>query len=679
MNPRARLAAANRLQRSKPFKIVATIVIALLAIVTVSTYAINKALPEDAGASAAPLPQAERDTALDPNLAQDPAQAQELTEEEKNYRSAIEAGQQAFARVRHGQSDWQSVAFAAVVIAALSIGVVWLGLGLTYLALLASAAAVGVPLLRIDATATLGQVFLGVVALTASFVALLQFVRILLSHPGPVSSIARIVLDEAVRMRVSLVFIVILIIGLSALPNALDAAQPLRYRVQSFMSFSTGLSFWTVAVLTLLFSAATVSFEQRDKIIWQTMTKPVSAAKYILGKWVGVCALNAILLAVCASGIFLFVEYLRNQPALGERAAFVSAEGGQGDLTEDRWLLETQVLNARVAVVNEEPFTKATPAFQEGARKFIADRQALDNRFGATAGERAKITDDLYKGAITEYRSIEPGNSERYIFRGLAWARDHQKLLNFRHRIDAGTNRPDQFYDVTFQFTDSSRLIQRMAGGYWHTATVYPTAIHTVTQADIDNAQPEDREGLRDLDGSLVVLVINADVGTGYANPDTIIFPPGGLEISYEVGSYRLNFVRAMIILWAKLAFLAIVAIWAATFLSFPVACLVAFGVFLAAEGSGFLRQSLESFATTDREGNLQVFNLISSGVTTVVATAFSLYSDLKPTARLVQGQLIPVASVFRGALFIAAASSLLYLAAVITFRRRELATYSGR
>ncbi len=677
MNPRARLAAANRLQRSKPFKIVATIVIALLAIVTVSTYAINKALPEDARAAAGPVPQAERDTALDTNL--DQPQDQELTEEERNYRSAIEAGQQAFARVRQGQSDWQSVAFAAVVIAALSIGVVWLGLGLTYLALLALAAAVGVPLLRIDATATLGQVFLGIVALTASFVALLQFVRILLSHPGPVSSIARVVLDEAVRMRVSLVFIVILIIGLSALPNALDAAQPLRYRVQSFMSFSTGLSFWTVAVLTLLFSAATVSFEQRDKIIWQTMTKPVSAARYILGKWVGVCALNAILLAVCASGIFLFVEYLRNQPALGERAAFVSAEGAQGDLTEDRWLLETQVLNARVAVVNEEPFTKATPAFQEGARKFIADRQALDNRFGATAGERAKITDDLYKGAITEYRSIEPGNSERYIFRGLGWARDHDKLLTFRHRIDAGTNRPDQFYDVTFQFTDTSRLIQRMAGGYWHTATVYPTAIHSVTQADIDNAQPEDREELRNLDGSLVVQVINANLGTGYANPDTIIFPPGGLEISYEVGSYRLNFVRAMVILWAKLAFLAIVAIWAATFLSFPVACLVAFGVFLAAEGSGFLRQSLDSFATTDREGNLQIFNLISSGVTTVVAGAFSLYSDLKPTSRLVQGQLIPVASVLRGALFIAAASSLLYLAAVVTLRRRELATYSGR
>jgi len=670
VNPRARLAAANRLQRSKPFKIVATIAIAILAIATFATYTINQALPDADADAAQPLPQAERG---------DTPQGQELSEEDKTYLSALDAGRNAVDMVLQAQSDWQSVGFGTAVVAALALAVVWLGLGLTYLALLALAALVGVPLLRFGPTATIGQVFLGVVALTAAFAALLQLVRLLLSRPGPVSSIARVVLDEAVRMKVSLVFIVILILGLSALPNALDAAQPLRYRVQSFMSFSTGLAFWTIAILTLLFSAATVAFEQRDKIIWQTMTKPVSPWKYILGKWVGVCALNAVLLAVCASGIFLFVEYLRGQPALGERAAFVSLEGGQGDLTEDRWLLETQVLAARVAVVNEPPFNKTTPAFQEGARQFIEDRQALDKSFAAAPGERAKIIDDLYKGAITEYRSIEPGNSERYVFTNLAKARDQKELLTFRHRIDAGSNRPAEFYTVTFQFTDGSRLIQRMAGGHWHTATVYPTAIHKVTDADLADADPDRREELKALDGALVMQVINADASSGYVNPDTIIFPPGGIEISYAVGSYRLNFVRAMVILWAKLAFLAIVAIWAATFLSFPVACLVAFGVFLAAEGSGFLQQSLQSFATTDRAGNIQVFNLISSSITHAVAAAFSLYAELRPTTRLVQGRLIPVQSVLLGGLFILAASGVLYLAAVTTLRRRELATYSGR
>lgn len=669
MTLRERFAAANRLQRSRFFKIVVTIVIALAAVTSFSTYVIKQTVP--AGLEAVDAITEQDVAAVEPD--------EELNEQEVIARSAFQAGQNAYEQVLRAQSDWQSVGFGILVISVLALTVVWIGLGLTYLGLLVLAGLIGLPLLRFEPTATYGQIFLGMVALTASFVALLQLLRMLLSHAGPVSSIARVVLDEAIRMKVSLVFIVMLIIGLSVLPNTLDADQPLRYRVQSFMSFSVGLSFWTIAVLTLLFSAATVTFEQRDKIIWQTMTKPVSAWKYILGKWLGVCALNAILLAVCASGIFLFVEYLRGQPALGERSAFVSAAGGEGDLTEDRWLLETQVLTSRVSVFNEPPFAKNTPQFQEGAEQFIKSRQELDDRFAATPGERAKIIDDLYKSSIIQYRSIEPGNSERFVFRGLGAARDRGALLSFRHRIDAGTNRPDEFYTVTFQFTDGSRLIQRMSGGYWHTATVYPTAIYTVTEEDLAEAGPERLAEVKELDGSLVVQVINADVSTGQPNKDTITFPPEGLEITYPVGSYRLNFLRAMVILWAKLAFLSIVAIWASTFLSFPVACVVAFGVFMAAEGSGYLQTSIESFATTDQEGNIKIFSLIASVVTRVVAGAFSLYSDLRPTKSLVQGRLIPVSSVLLGGLFIAAASGVLFLAAVVTFRRRELATYSGQ
>lgn len=673
MNLRARLAAANRVQRARPFKIIASVLILLAAVAVFTTYVVLQTAPvgldETARASEQLTP------SPDEELAPDQVRARETV------RSALQASERAVDMVLQQQSDWQSVGFGVLVVTALALTVVWLGLGLTYLGLLGFAALVGFPLALYEPTAGAGHLLLGITALTASFTALLQLVRMLLGHAGPVCSIARVVLDEAVRMKISLVFIVVLLVGLAALPNALDADQPLRYRVQSFMSFSTGLSFWTIAVLTLLFAAATVAFEQRDKTIWQTITKPVSAWKYILGKWLGVCALNAILLAVCASGIFLFVEYLRGQPALGEREAFTSYAGGEGDLTEDRWVLETQVLSSRVTVVNEVPFTKNSPEFRAGVEQFIQARQDLDDQFGTTPGERAKIADDLYKDAITRYRSIEPGNREQYVFKGLGKARDSDELLLFRHRIDAGSNRPDEFYDVTFLFSDGSRLIQRMGLGFFHSSTVYPTAVYRVTDEDLARVRddPEMERELRSIDGAVVLEVVNANIATGEVNPDTITFPPGGLEFSYRVGSYRLNFVRAMVVLWCKLAFLSILAIWAATFLSFPVACLVSFGALLAAEGSGFLRTSVETFATTDDKGNVQAFNLVASVVTRLVSGAFSLYGDLKPTKRLVQGELIPLGSVIVGGVFIAIASGAFYLLAVITMRRRELAIYSGR
>lgn len=674
MTLRERLAAANRLQRSTPFKIIASVVIVLAAVAVFTTYVVRQTAPVglDNGG-----PRASDRFAVSPD--------EELTPEEilarETVRSALQASEQAIEQILSQQSDWQSVGFVVTFVSALALTVVWLGLGLTYLVLLGLAGLVGYPLTRFEGTAGAGHLLLGIVALVASFTALLQLARLVLSHAGPVCSIARIVLDEAVRMKISLVFIVVLLVGLAALPNALDPEQPLRYRVQSFMSFSTGLSFWTIAVLTLLFAAASVAFEQRDKIIWQTVTKPVSAWKYILGKWLGVCVLNAILLTVCASGIFLFVEYLRGQPALGEREAFTSYAGGEGDVTEDRRILETEVLSSRVTVVNTPPFTKNSPEFKQGADQFIQTRQETDPEFGTGPGERAKIIDDLYKDAISRYRSVEPGNREQYVFRGLGGARDRNEMLLFRFRIDAGTNRPDEFYNVSYLFSDGSRMVQRMGLGFFHSSPVYPTAVYRVTDEDRARVadDPELLKELESIDGAVVIQVVNADLSTGLVNPDTISFPPGGLEFSYRVGSYRINFARAMFVLWLKLAFLAILAIWASTFLSFPVACLVAFGVLLAAEGSGFLKTSVETFATTDKDGNIEVFNLVASVVTRLVSGAFSLYGELKPTKRLVQGELIPFTSLLAGGAFVMIASGVLYLTAVITMRRRELAIYSGR
>ncbi len=57
-------------------------------------------------------------------------------------------------------------------------------------------------------------------------------------------------------------------------------------------------------------------------------------------------ALAGALVGVSTAGVFLFTEYLRSGPALGETSAYAVA-GGEG-ISEDRFLLETQVLTARV-------------------------------------------------------------------------------------------------------------------------------------------------------------------------------------------------------------------------------------------------------------------------------------------------------------------------------------------
>ena len=104
----------------------------------------------------------------------------------------------------------------AGIVAIGSLIVVWLGLGLTYAALGLVLAVVAAPLWLFEATRDFSKLVMAIVILAASFSALMQGARMLLGGKGPVRAIARNVLAEAVRLRLSVVFIVLLIFGIAA-------------------------------------------------------------------------------------------------------------------------------------------------------------------------------------------------------------------------------------------------------------------------------------------------------------------------------------------------------------------------------------------------------------------------------------------------------------------------------
>ena len=191
---------------------------------------------------------------------------------------------------------------------------------------------------------------------------------------------------------------------------------------------------------------------------------------------------------------------------------------------------------------------------------------------------------------------------------------------------------------------------------------------------------------LVDETGRLELVIYNESVEQGpdgnavvtRVNPEAISFAADGLEVFYSAGSYQANFARVALVLWVKLAFLAMLGITAATFLSFPVACLVAFSVFLIAESTGYLTLSLEYYDAADQLGNIQWWKIPVRAIGLAVTAMFKTYSDLRPTSRLVDGRLLDLSTVVWGMTVLAAWSLALYAVGVGVFRRRELATYSG-
>ena len=648
MSIRQRINQIDQFQRGRPFKVVATVLIAIAAVVLVGYGLLNHD-------SSTPL--------IQDRIAEIPSVITNFAGEE--VANPQLARMQQIQRLIDQADLGTIIAVTSALAGIILILVVWLNLGLVYPLL--AGFGIGVFFLTRSLGFELaGSILFGMVSLTLVFMVLMRGAGLLLSYASPVTTIARNVLAEAVRMKISLVFIVLLFFVLAAIPMLLNDSESLRYRVQSFLQYSTGFTFLFVSLLVVFFGAATVTYEQREKVIWQTMTKPVASWQYLLGKWLGVVVLAGILLTVSAIGVFQFTEYLRRQPAKGELTAFVPADGT--DITEDRLVLETRILTSRESVLPSLPFHGSDDTFNNALQLHIERERQVNPEYNPDSAERAAIRQRIFQEEFSQYFSIDP-NSERYesfYFEGLDTAKRLNLPLTLRYKINAEGNRPDITYLLSFAFADGTVLPPRRTGlGFSHYMTIPPDLVDNTGRLELQiyNGQlVPDEEGYYNLQ----------------TNRNTFTIPPDGLELSYSVGGYRPNFIRVYTVLWVKLSLLAMLAVWASTFASFPVACLISAGVYFMAESAGFVQEALPGWGTTTVTGEHAPLRAMIYHFADWVSSMFKVYNDLQPTKRLAEGQLLSWGSVSVGIMSLGAAILVFFGLAVLIFRRRQLAIYSG-
>lgn len=701
----------SRLQNSLVFKVVASVVVVALAVTALSTYIVRQAAikgvdvvvvdnPRDGDGHDAPTPE------LD-----DPAKVAADNAEREIARNTAEADAKYYKDVLSARTDWTGVAVMIAEMTALVLALIWLGLGLSGLGLLGLLSVIAWRLKLFRGQFVLLEeltrfdtvlLFAGATAvLTVSFLVLMQLLKLALSSSLPITAVARNVVNEAVRLKISLVFIVLLIFVLAALPGLLDAGTPLRYRVQAFLSYGTSGTFWIIAILTVFLSVGSVSFEQRDRIIWQTMTKPVAAWEYILGKWLGVIGVAAVLLTVSASGIFVFTDFLWRQKAVDESAPFVS-RGGEG-ISSDRDILQTQVLTARLTLTPEPPELNPEEykkRLEQKVENFLKSNPTeLPDQGKIWAELESQLRDDL----ANEYFAIQVGQAQQYMFKGLSDARKEVWLSPERYAAKMGRSLDEVNQEMTDRKIQSRVAI---AGGREIlTVEVRPVTLRYKVQSGGNDPRTQVRLSFQlqnqpapivqvvslnstavlqippsavDDRGVVFVDIANGDVVRNTGNPGPIVFPPDGLELRYSVGGYQMNFARVMIVQWLKLMFLAMAAIAAATFLSFPVAAMMAFGVLLVAESAGFIWEALNYYdAVVD--GKLDIFRFIVRIIALPISRVFKFYADINPIENLADGKLVSWLVVAWAATIMGGTCLVLYGIGVAIFRKRELATYSGQ
>ncbi|MHC5048006.1 MAG: ABC transporter permease subunit [Planctomycetota bacterium] len=417
--------------------------------------------------------------------------------------------------------------------------------------------------------------FAGMGLLTFTFVLLTRALLIAFQYPHQALAVAHTVVKEASRSRLSLVFVILLLVGLPLLPIWLDPETPLRFRIQTFISRSLGMTYTLAACMTLFLACATVAFEIRDRQIWQLMTKPMSRLHYLLGKWLGVLAVNAVILVVAGVSIFTYIKYLNQLPV---------ASGMEGTL--DRLAVRDEVLTARVGA---RPRMEGLAAAQLRARveQMIERDPELAGQEEVPLAVKRRLARELQESYVEAQRSVLPidpalppgRNQNTYVFEGLGPVRNLQSTLTLRYRFHILRDDEHETFPVGFVFNDDPETATQRQ--------YIPTVTHVL---------PVGTDLIRD-DGTMAITVVNLFVtGPELNGRGELNFEADDFELLYRVASFESNFFRAVVITWVKLGFLAMLGIAASTLLSFPVACMLSFTIFLGGTVGPFLAISLEEY-----------------------------------------------------------------------------------
>jgi hypothetical protein len=135
-----------------------------------------------------------------------------------------------------------------------------------------------------------------------------------------------------------------------------------------------------------------------------------------------------------------------------------------------------------------------------------------------------------------------------------------------------------------------------------------------------------------------------------------------------------------MLINLIKLSFLGMLGIVAATFLSFPIAVMLAFTVFAGGSLAPFISMSVGEFRI-DYEAIFPV--RAAQWLIIIIAQSAEWllrpFGEASPNSRVIEGRLVPWGGVIRDFLQLGILwCGIVLMVGWAVFRRRELATYSG-
>jgi hypothetical protein len=252
--------------------------------------------------------------------------------------------------------------------------------------------------------------------------------------------------------------------------------------------------------------------------------------------------------------------------------------------------------------------------------------------------------------------SAEPGGMVLWEF-GQVKPFDVNESIFIRFKFNASRTPPDKnIYGVWY--VGDYRQIK-------YGTSKMQTPIYTIPRKDIVNSLHEFEVPADAVagDGYLAVVFYNEPI-----NETTVIFPvEDGFEVLYKASGFGSNFLRAVLIIFSRLVFLAALGVSLSSWLGFPVAVLCSFTVFFTGIINGFVVGSFNYLGQ-----NLAVFYMYTIKPLIWLLPKFDENYNVNKyiiDARLIRYGFLALAV---GALAIK--SLILLLAGFLIFAKREIA-----
>jgi hypothetical protein len=363
----------------------------------------------------------------------------------------------------------------------------------------------------------------------------------------------------AFRFRLFIVVAGLLLAAVVGLPILIKDDGTARGFTQILLTYTLSAITGLLGISTLWLACGTLARDIEDCQMQVVAVKPIARWRIWLGKWLGIMTLNAALLGISGLGLYTLLLW---------RATKLPAE--------EQKTLRNEILVARGAVKPKN----VEADIKDEAEQRLKERLAKNP---VSATDLQEVRRQILERVKAEYELVPPGYTRQWVL-DLGRAKDklRDRPLQMRVKFNSADKSPSGAFAAMWQFgvPRKTRLAQSQP------MSLAPETFHEF----------QIPENLFDENGLLTVAFLNA-------NNTTLIFPVDeGIEVLYPQGRFGPNFARGLGVIFCWMGLLSALGLFAASFLSFPVAAFFAAGLLAVV----FSTKTLESAVT---EGTLGHFN----------------------------------------------------------------------